>query len=91
MATDPLRMSGTFSSTGTSDTIILDKGVLTLSFGTGTVKLTTQESVSSAWVDVPDGSFTADTVQVIDFPVRVPLRLNCTSHSGNIDYEIRSI
>ena len=80
--------SGTFEATGVSQTVVInERANLSLVFGGGTVKL--QRYMNDDWRDVPDGSWTASTEDIIYSGKQgTQYRLNCTSYSSDIDWEL---
>jgi len=79
------KISGTFSGTGQSDTFVSGSALVILDFGTGTVSVEAYDPDNGNWVII-GSAFTADTVTKYDGYGKTQLRLNCTVHSGNIDY-----
>jgi hypothetical protein len=81
-------VSGTFAATGSSDVVSCHTAVIDLTFaGTATVNI--------QWA--PDGSTfrtieakTASSQVVFEPGVHVPLRLNCSAHTNNVTYTIRT-
>ena len=92
-----LKLSKTFSATGTSDWVFL-KGRHSVSImhtGTATVKLerSNDGGVTATDIMLPDGvtaaSFTAEAAFDMDFGDQGSLiRFNCTAHTNNVTCEI---
>lgn len=81
--------SGTFEATGAGDVVIVnERADLSLVFdGTGSVTL--QRWANGGWRNVPDGTWTADTEDIVyaGGPGR-QYRLNCTARSDDIHWEL---
>lgn len=86
----PPEVTGTFSATGNSSSIVIPgKGRLILTFaGTATVNLQEEYPVST-WTNTGD-TWTASTSVIIDGGNR-NLRLNCSAHTNNVVYRIARI
>ena len=81
--------SGTFTEVSESEAVVInDRGNLSLAFvGTGTVVL--QRYLNGAWHDVPDGSWSADTEDIIYSGGNgTQYRLNCTAYGADIAWEL---
>lgn len=79
-------LRGSFTGTGQSGEIHVFNGMLNLNFGSGSVTLQ-RLGANGTWYDVLDGTYTADVAVNIDGH-GVAFRLNCTSYSSEIAYEI---
>jgi hypothetical protein len=81
-------VTGTFSGTGNSDGISCGKAIIDLTFaGTATVNLQWQlDGVNWRTVE----TYTTSTQKVFDAEVNVPIRLNCSAHTNNVTYAIRT-
>ncbi len=77
------QVSGYFTGTGQSATVSGERIGIYMDFGTGSVDVEVQMA-SGSWIKVVT-AVTADYAQVFDAN-GVNLRLNCTAHSGNIEY-----
>lgn len=81
------RVTGTFDAVETSETIQVTNSHFTvsLSFGTGTVKLQRSFDEGTTWKDVK--TYT-ESVEENGFEpaTGVQYRLNCTAHTSDIDY-----
>lgn len=83
------RVTGSFSGTGQSATIVARKIDVKMDFsGTATVQIETQMP-SGAWI-VVGTAFTADTSQVVEFASRGAVRLNCTAYTNSVEYSMTS-
>jgi len=80
-------LQGSFSGTGQSSTIKIHRGTVSLSFGSGSVTLERQ-GADTNWYGVTDGTWTANASVNIDGNGE-NYRLNCTSYTSTITYEIR--
>jgi hypothetical protein len=81
-------ISGTFAATGSSDVVSCHTAVIDLTFaGTATVNI--QWAVDGSTFRTIQ-SVTASTQYVFEPGVHVPLRLNCSSHTNNVTYCIRT-
>lgn len=82
-------VTGTFSGTGSSNSLTASRAAIHLTFaGTATVNLQWQlDGVN--WRTI--GSYTATTSDGLLYEgPRVPLRLNCSAHTDDVEYEILS-
>lgn len=76
-------VSGTFAGTGNSGSVTASKVNIDLTFaGTATVNLQWQVDGTN-WRTIE--SYTASTQKVFE-AARVPLRLNCSAHTGDVSY-----
>ncbi|MBW3099222.1 hypothetical protein [Pseudohoeflea coraliihabitans] len=83
-------VNGTFSGTGQSDTMTATKITVKLNFaGTASVDIEAQMHDDS-WIKIMTG-ITADYLETFD-PGGIPetIRLNCTAHTDNVVYELKS-
>jgi hypothetical protein len=81
-------VTGTFSGTGNSGVVTSGKCLFIIRFGGGAATVNVQAKVNDTWrTFIEDGVVTADADYIYDGP-RVPLRLNCSAHTNNVDYEI---
>lgn len=86
-------VSGTFSATGQSDSIVVNnRAKIYLEFGSGTVRIESREQGTTTWYPVPDGIFTSDAAVTIEEVESWPIeyRLNCTGYTSDITYEMRN-
>lgn len=82
-------LRGSFTGTGQSDVLnVSDKGSLSLDFGSGTVVLE-RMGATGKWFACTDGTFTADASVNIEGRGQT-YRLNCTSYSTEIFYELHA-
>jgi hypothetical protein len=81
-------VTGTFSGTGNSDGISCSKAIIDLTFsGTATVNLQWQLDGTN-WRTIE--AYTTSIQRTFDSEVNVPIRLNCSAHSNNVSYAIRT-
>lgn len=83
------KVTGTFDAVEASNPITVSNSSFTvsLSFGTGTVKLQRSFDDGDTWKDVK--SYTADVEENgLEPATGVQYRLNCTSYTSDIDYVI---
>ena len=81
--------SGTFEATGATSAIVInERANLSLVFeGTGSVSL--QRYMNDDWRDVPDGTWTAGTEDIIySGASRTQHRLNCTARGADIHWAL---
>ena len=79
--------AGTFDAVGVSEAVVInERGNLSLAFdGTGSVTL--QRFMNSDWRDVPDGTWTAGTEDIVySGAQQTKYRLNCTASGGDIHW-----
>ena len=81
-------VSGTFTGTGQSDTCYGNKIVIKMDFA-GTASVDLEASLAGAWIKIETG-ITADYFKVFEAPVMQELRLNCTSFTNNVVYEMQA-
>jgi hypothetical protein len=81
-------ITGTFSGTGNSDAVSCHSAVIDLTFaGTATVNVQWQVDGTN-WRTIE--AKTASSQIVFEPGVHVPLRLNCSAHTNNVSYSIRT-
>jgi hypothetical protein len=82
--------NGTFTGTGQSATVVGRKFDIVMDFaGTASVDIEVQTS-DGGWVKIPSTGtgITADAVLVCEFVSPKALRLNCTAHTNNVEYDV---
>lgn len=78
-------VTGTFTTTGTSNPIGGKKVGVMLDFaGTASVDIEMQMP-SGAWIKRTTG-ITADNVALVEWSSDVQVRVNCTAHTNNVEY-----
>ena len=81
-------VSGTFAATGSSDVVSCHTAVIDLTFaGTATVNVQWQVDGTN-WRTIE--AKTASSQIVFEPGVHVPLRLNCSAHTNDVTYSIRT-
>jgi hypothetical protein len=81
-------ISGTFSGTGQSAGVSCSKAIIDLTFA-GTATVTLEWRVDNTnWRTVQ--TYTASSQIVFDPEVNAEIRLNCTAHTNNVTYAIRT-
>ena len=81
-------ISGTFSATGSSAAVSCHRAVIDLTFA-GTATVNVQWAVDGSTFTTVD-AYTASDQIVFDPGVHVPMRLNCSAHTDNVVYTIRT-
>lgn len=82
-------VSGTFSGTGNSQPIVGKEVRIDLTFA-GTATVNVQWLVDqSNWRTITDGTYTASEQLVVDAG-GIPVRLNCSAHTNNVTYAMRT-
>lgn len=82
------QISGTFAGTGASAAMAAPTITIQMDFaGTATVTVESQMP-SGAWIIVE--TVTADYHKVFDQGGAVPIRLNCTAFTNNVEYALTS-
>lgn len=81
-------VSGTFSATGTSSTIVGRKIHVKMDFGTATVQIQEQLASTGNWIQV-GSDISADSSQVLEYPTNTAVRLNCSAYTSSTAYELR--
>jgi hypothetical protein len=81
-------LSGTFSDTGNSAEVSCHRAVIDLTFG-GTATINVQWCVDGTNFRTIDAYTGSDQI-VFDPGVHVPLRLNCSAHTDDVSYSIRT-
>jgi len=80
-------LAGTFSGTGTSTPVFGRSINIALDFaGTASIDIERQMP-SGSWVKVQTG-ITTDIDQVLEYPAKVTVRLNCTAFTNPVEYVV---
>jgi hypothetical protein len=81
-------IQGTFAATGSSDVVSCHTAIIDLTFaGTATVNI--QWAVDGSTFRTIE-AITSSTQYVFEPGVHVPLRLNCSAHTNDVTYKIRT-
>lgn len=80
------QLVGSFTATGATDFRSDGKCVIMMDFGSGSVDVESRMP-KGTWIKA-ETAITADYVKVWDVPKGVPVRLNCTSYTSEIQYAI---
>lgn len=84
-------VTGTFTGTGTSDWIEGKYVTIKMDFaGSASVDVETKMEDGTV-VKTADTAVTADFYKTIEDPLIASIRLNCTAHTDNVVYEMRSL
>lgn len=81
-------VTGTFTATGQSETIVGRKVDIAMDFGTGSVDIERQMP-SGTWMKIGE-SVTLDYNEVAEYPANVSIRLNCTAVTADIEYVMQT-
>lgn len=81
-------LSSTFTTTGSSSEVSCSRAAIDLTFA-GTATVNVQWKVDETnWRTID--SYTASDQIMFDAGVNVPIRLNCSAHTDNVSYSIRT-
>ena len=81
-------LNGTFAATGSTAEVSCHKAIIDLTFA-GTATVNVQWCVDGTNFRTID-AYTASDQIVFEPGVHVPLRLNCSAHTDNVTYSIRT-